>query len=201
MTEEIRNRELSSDIECPNCGAVGIQTRFFNEKFKYGAEGNAVELEARVPFRRCPTCEFEYTDAEAEDLRHEAICRHLKRMIPAEVAGVRKRYDLSRDVFAAKSRLGEASLARWESGQLIQNAAYDNYLFLLTFEDNMRRLEERFISRGIEISAKSAREYDVERRETRYAPTVPARFRALANPDHVQRESFRFHLRRSVRAS
>ncbi len=64
-------------------------------------------------------------------------------MIPADVAEVRKRYRLRREEFAAKTRLGEASLARWESGQLIQNAAYDNYLYLLTFEENMRRLEER----------------------------------------------------------
>lgn len=143
MAEEIRNQERSSNIECPNCGAIGIQTRFALDKFKYGIGSDAADLEARVPFRRCPTCDFEYTDAAGEDLRHEAICRHLNRMIPADVAEVRKRYRLRREEFAAKTRLGEASLARWESGQLIQNAAYDNYLYLLTFEENMRRLEER----------------------------------------------------------
>lgn len=146
---EIRTQGLSSNIECPNCGAVGVETRFVADKFKYGAGSAAADLEARIPFRRCPTCEFEYTDAEAEDLRHETICHHLKRMIPAEVAEIRKRYHLRRDEFAAKTSLGEASLARWESGQLIQNAAYDNYLYLLTFEENMRRLEERKTERYI----------------------------------------------------
>ena len=112
MIEEAKNQELSSGIECPNCGALGVQTRFVNDKFNYGAELDAVELEAKIPFRRCPTCKFEYTDAGAEDIRHETICRHLRRMIPDEVASVRKRYNLRRDVFAAKIWLGEASLAR-----------------------------------------------------------------------------------------
>jgi DNA-binding transcriptional regulator YiaG len=143
MAEETRNQELSSNIECPNCGAIGVRTRFASDKFKYGVGSDAVDLETRIPFRRCPACEFEYTDAQAEDLRHDAICRHLKRMIPVEIAGIRKRYHLRRDEFAAKTSLGEASLARWESGQLIQNAAYDNYLYLLTFQENMKRLEER----------------------------------------------------------
>jgi DNA-binding transcriptional regulator YiaG len=195
MTEEIKNQELSSGIECPNCGALGVQTRFVNDKFKYGAGPDAVELEAKIPFRQCPTCEFEYTDADAEDIRHEAICRHLQRMIPDEVAGIRKRYNLRRDVFAAKTRLGEASLARWESGQLIQNAAYDSYLYLLSFEDNMRRLEER-------VESAVARAESVRKdRNTERAEITTDRFRALGNSERAWRESCRFHLRRRARAS
>jgi DNA-binding transcriptional regulator YiaG len=170
MKQEIKGQELSSDIECPNCGTLGVQTRFANDKFKYGLGSEAVQLEVKIPFRRCPHCQFEYTDAEAEDIRHEVICRHLQRMIPDEVAGVRKRYNLRRDVFAARTRLGEASLARWESGQLIQNAAYDNYLYLLTFKENMRRLEERFFGGGssVEASPNHPGESIKNGRKTRY---------------------------------
>jgi DNA-binding transcriptional regulator YiaG len=201
MTDDVRNPKASSNIECPNCGAIGVETRFVNDRFKYGVDSSAVDLEARIPFRHCPSCEFDYTDADAEDLRHEAICRHLKRMIPTEVAGIRKHYDLRRDEFAAKTRLGEASLARWESGQLIQNAAYDNYLFLLTFEENMKRLEERPLSIVLEpmIRLESPGEDATERLWSDRAQLPQNRFRALANPEHVQRAACRFYLRRTAR--
>src|SRR5207249_3572020 len=108
------------DSECPNCGERGIETRFVRDAFKYGSGPKAVTLEAMIPFRRCPKCEFEYTDGEAEDLRHEAVCRHLNVMTPTEVVEIRKSHRLNREQFATKTRIGEASLARWESGQVIQ---------------------------------------------------------------------------------
>jgi transcriptional regulator with XRE-family HTH domain len=124
-------------------------------------------------------------------------------MIPGEVAEVRKRYELRRDEFAAKTRLGEASLARWESGQLIQNAAYDNYLYLLTFEENMKRLEERsvnVVSHG-EIRAESSDEEVVEIVRSERAEVSQSRFRALGNPERVRSEACGFRLRRRARAS
>jgi hypothetical protein len=47
---------------------------------------------------------------------------------------------LSRAEFARLTKLGEATLVRWEKGSLIQNPANDQYLRLLGFEDNIRRL-------------------------------------------------------------
>lgn len=131
-------------IECPNCGSTKVETRRLKDRFQYGTGSKAVELEALVPFHRCADCGFEFTDAEAEDARHEAICRHLEVMPPIDVVGVRQRYGMTRAAFAAKSRIGEASLARWETGQLIQNAANDNYLYLLCFADNIDRLDARY---------------------------------------------------------
>lgn len=203
MAEQVKNPVISSNVECPNCGAIGVETRVINDKFKYGVGSNAVDLEAKIPFRHCPMCEFEYTDAEAEDLRHEAICRYLKRMAPGEVADIRKRYELRRDEFAAKTRLGEASLARWESGQLVQNAAYDNYLYLLTFEENMKRLEERSQNTVLEavISAESSAEEVLGNVRGERVGLAQSRFRALANPERVRREACGFRLRRRARAS
>jgi DNA-binding transcriptional regulator YiaG len=102
-----------------------------------------VELTASVPVRICDECGFHFTDEAADDARHEAICRHLRVMTPQEIATVRKDYGLSRPEFARLTRLGEASLARWEAGLLIQNAAYDQFLYLLTFPENIERLKQR----------------------------------------------------------
>jgi len=56
---------------------------------------------------------------------------------------LRKRYNLTRAEFASLTRFGEASLARWETGQLIQNAANDQLLYLLSIESNVERLQKR----------------------------------------------------------
>jgi putative zinc finger/helix-turn-helix YgiT family protein len=129
--------------ECPNCDSNNIDTQMSPIKFKYGTGNKALELEVLVPVRKCNNCGFEYVDSEAEDLKHAAICHHLKVMAPAEVEAIRKQYELSRAQFAQATRIGEASLSRWETGELIQNAAYDDYLYLLQFPENMDRLEKR----------------------------------------------------------
>lgn len=144
MREHITNAEMKSTlIKCPNCGSSRVDTHRQTDLFAYGAGDAVVELSAIIPFRECAECGFEFTDAEAEDARHEAICRHLGVMTPMEVAEVRRQYEMTRAAFAERSRIGEASLARWETGQLIQNAANDNYLYLLSFQQNMDRLEWR----------------------------------------------------------
>ncbi|MGO9274786.1 MAG: type II TA system antitoxin MqsA family protein [Terriglobia bacterium] len=130
--------------ECPNCGSTHVETRTLPDRFQYGSAPKAVELEALVPFRKCADCGFEFTDSDAEDARHEAVCRHLGVMTPSEVRALREEYGLTRAEFAERTRIGEASLARWETGLLIQNRANDNYLYLLRFSESWKRLEDRF---------------------------------------------------------
>ena len=78
-------------------------------------------------------------------------------MKPSEIKALREHYGLSRKEFAEITLLGEASLARWESGELTQNAAYDQLLRLLQFQGNMERLREW---QGDEsMAAKSSPEY------------------------------------------
>jgi putative zinc finger/helix-turn-helix YgiT family protein len=138
------NAEIDSvENECPDCGAREVKTRIVKERFEYGNGTKAVTLEASIPYRRCEKCNFEYTDYEAEDVRHEAVCRHLGVMTPAEIVSLRRGYGLSRAQFAEVTRIGEASLARWETAELIQNAANDDYLYLLSFPANLKLLRER----------------------------------------------------------
>jgi transcriptional regulator with XRE-family HTH domain len=110
------------------------------ETFPYGVGHNRVELTAHVPVRSCAACSFEYYDGEAEDARHEAVCRYLGVQTPAEIETLRKSLHLSRADFADLTQLGEATIARWERGALIQNAANDSYLYLLHWRENIDRL-------------------------------------------------------------
>lgn len=130
-------------LECPDCGSGQVETRMAVDRFTYGVGPRAVDLEAEIPFRRCLDCQFEYTDSAAEDLRHEAICRHLGVMTPNDIVNVRRLSTQSRAEFSVLTKFGEASLLRWESGELIQNRANDNYLYLLQFPENVRRLRVR----------------------------------------------------------
>lgn len=100
-----------------------------------------VELKANIPVRLCSACGFEYTDYHADDARHSAVCQYLGVLTPSEVMAVRKAYGMTRAQFAHVTRIGEASLARWETGELIQNPANDNYLRLLRIPENMERLQ------------------------------------------------------------
>ena len=60
-----------------------------------------------------------------------------------EIKALREKLGLSRTEFARLTRLGEATIARWERGELIQNAGNDSLLRLLQYEDNVRRLRRR----------------------------------------------------------
>jgi putative zinc finger/helix-turn-helix YgiT family protein len=134
---------VDAELECPQCGQKAVTTRIETERFKYGRGEAAVELSADVPVRVCGNCGFEFTDGDAEDFRHEAVCRHLAVLAPRQIIGIRLLYGLSRAEFASVTRFGEASLARWETGSLIQNPANDQLLYLLQFRENFERLRER----------------------------------------------------------
>ena len=130
-------------IACPGCEDTNVQTTIETETFTYGDGAEAVKLTVSVPVRTCTSCGFQFTDDIAEEIRHEAVCRYLGLMSPREIQRVRKAYEMSRAEFARLTRIGEASLARWESGQLIQNPAYDQFLYLLSFPENLERLKSR----------------------------------------------------------
>ncbi len=133
--------KISSVQSCPECGSIAVATEFQRQQFPYGEGNRAVQLEALLPVRRCSECGFEYLDDAAEEIRHEAVCRHLGVLTPHEIRELREQYGLSRMAFSRLTHLGEATLNRWETGALIQNHAYDRLLRLLRFPENVRRLD------------------------------------------------------------
>lgn len=168
-------------LECAQCGSSEVETRYELHHFTYGTGAQAVELEAEVPVRYCRACDFSYLDEEAEDIRHETVCRHLNVLTPTQISDLRARYNLSRGEFARLTRLGEATLARWENGIKIQNAAYDCYLRLLLFSDNVGRLRS--------ITTLSSTSSD-----RHSGHSTASRFRALSNPESLRYEARHFTL-------
>lgn len=134
------SEDSAPSVTCPSCGAAARSERIEEETFQYG-EGRAAEtLTARVTVYECSACTDEFLDGHADDARHEAICRHLGVFTPEQIKALRTRYGLSRAQFSRISKLGEATLARWERGSLIQNSAHDRFLYLLSFPENLDRL-------------------------------------------------------------
>ena len=172
------------DIECPMCSSQSVVTRFESETFEYGSKKeNAIKLTASIPVRTCNECGFEFTDIDAEDIRHSVVCKHLGRITPLDIRGLRKGYDLTRKKFSELTLLGEASLARWETGELIQNAAYDQFLYLLKFRDNIDRLYQRH-----SIKEKEYKEVETGVRKK------SAKFRVLTDMQELTRKAKEFRL-------
>ena len=133
---------VDADDLCPQCGASSVTTFYHHDTFNYGTGDSAVELHVELPVRRCAACEFEFLDHEGERLRHEAVCRHLGVLSPAEVRAIRKQHGMTRSAFAQATGLGEATLNRWENGVVVQNLANDRYLRLLVRPGLLSTLNE-----------------------------------------------------------
>jgi putative zinc finger/helix-turn-helix YgiT family protein len=128
---------------CFNCGSSPVLKSWQKQIFQYGSGESAAELVANVPVFTCSTCGFQFAGPEAEELRHEAVCRHVGVLTPSEIATIRERIGLGRNQFAERTGIGIASLKRWESGALIQNVANDALIYLMAFPDNLPRLTQR----------------------------------------------------------
>ena len=139
---ESTNNAASTAFACPQCGEGAISTSKQRDKFVYGTGDSEVELIVDLPVRHCNDCDFHYIDFEAEDIKHEAVCRHLGVLPPAAIVSIRKKHGLSRAAFAKITGLGEASLGRWEKGINIQNIGNDRYIRLLEDPGVMQQLRE-----------------------------------------------------------
>src|SRR5438309_2317469 len=83
-------------IQCPQCGSREVRTTQAEDPFVYGQGENAVRLCTVVPLRTCTKCGFQFLDSEAEEIQHEAVCRHLGVLTPAKIRALRKRRGRSR---------------------------------------------------------------------------------------------------------
>ena len=178
-------REVREEIACPLCGGEAIVTTQHLQAFNYGSGESAVELTAKVPVRRCETCEFEFLDEEAERLKHEAICEHFGILSPNEIRRIRGYHRMTRARFARVTGLGEASLNRWENGLNMQTLANDRYLRLLARPENLRLLDD--------LAGSGSHSPSI-------SVPVQQRFRILNVTDALRKEGNSFHLRKGKAA-
>lgn len=171
---------VQSELVCPLCDNDGITTEWNSLDFNYGADESMVELSVDVPVHRCDACKFEFLDDEAERLKHEAVCRHLGVLTPAEVRSIRDGFGMARTQFARLTGIGEASLNRWENGLSIQTHAYDRYLRLLTRPVNRSYLEDFLHSTAASLTFGRS----------------GGRFREIEVTGHMRKEQRNFQLRK-----
>ena len=124
---------------CAMCGSENISTKEEDYDFPYGTEEKSAQITAHVTVNYCEECGFSWLDNMAQELCHEAVCRHEGVMSPAEIRKLRDSYGLSQSEFADATGLGVATVSRWERGIVIQNEAYDKYLSLLKLPLNFER--------------------------------------------------------------
>ena len=174
----VSDEGVQDEPTCFECDAPA-DTKWQEHTFPYGLDDSAVELTVSLPVRICSSCGFEFLDHEAEILKHEAVCAHLGVLSPKEILGIREAYDLSRNEFAQATRLGEATLNRWENGIKIQTLANDRYLRLLSQPGNMQWLK------NLELAAQTTSSYTNLREE---------KFPHLNVSDDVLRDQRHFQL-------
>lgn len=133
-------REIDGPDSCEMCGTPGLKTERVRNPFIYGIGSDAVELTADIPVHTCKSCAVSFTGEDAEVIEHDVVCRHLGVLTPDEIRALRDRYGMSRAAFARLTGFGEATLARWERRELIQNTSCDRYLQLLRHPPNVDRL-------------------------------------------------------------
>jgi putative zinc finger/helix-turn-helix YgiT family protein len=128
---------------CPQCGEPRLESVQVEETFDHGGRKKPIRVTARLSVKRCRNCAFVFEDWQTERARHRAACAQVGVQSPDEIRSIRNSYELSQKEFARLTRLGAATLNRWERGHLIQNGAYDDYLYLLRFPENLERLKDR----------------------------------------------------------
>ena len=144
--QEPRNRVEDPNREkatCPLCEAPATTT-VVDDTFTYGSGSDAVDLDVRLPVRRCDTCDIDFLDHVGERIQTEAVYRHHGLLTPWEIRAIRDRRNLSRAAFAEITGLGEATIKRWETGATAQNRGNDRYLRLLN-NDSCWSLLQRIV--------------------------------------------------------
>ncbi len=63
-------------VSCPDCGETEFTVSDVVDNYQYGSGSDAVELTATLPVYTCNSCGFQFTDCDAEIIRHEAVCNH-----------------------------------------------------------------------------------------------------------------------------
>ena len=125
---------------CPDCNGK-LMCAWHETTLTYGDEEEHQKFEVDLPIHTCSDCGFETLSDYGVRLKHEALCRRLGVLTPAEIRNIRELRGLNRPEFAELTGIGEASLGRWERAEGVQSLAYDRYLRLLSVQDGIHQLK------------------------------------------------------------
>lgn len=129
---------------CPVCAEGELRSVLRTEHLEYSANGGTLTVEVKnVPVQQCPHCEEVFSGPEAGRMRDDVLRHALGLLSPQEIRSMRERMGLTQAELAKLTGIGEASISRWERGQLIQSKAFDRYLRLLAASrENLKRLRD-----------------------------------------------------------
>lgn len=132
---------------CEDCG--GRSTLVWRSApFAYLDGDKQVELVASIPVWKCANCGDQYTDSQAEDIRHESVCHYLGRLTPSDIKTFREVYQLTQGRLGEVTGYGVASIRRWETGNQIQSLSADRSLRLLFSSPEVFRIALRIEGRS-----------------------------------------------------
>ena len=127
-------------------------------------ERNGESFTVRVPGLVCQNCGFATITNKQSGKFTQAVSDAYRRahglLTTADLQGLRKRYEMSQIEFAHYLGVGEASVKRWESGQ-VQDKAMDELIRLKTDPDvALRNARQLNASRQVLIEATKEQVYN-----------------------------------------
>jgi DNA-binding transcriptional regulator YiaG len=156
---------------CFFCGSNQVHARKVMDRVQFETIFGMAAKEVHLPALVCAACGQAVIGEEGQELRDQIIAKERRERIAAEILQIRGSTALTRNEWLALTRIGDASLSRWENASLEPNAAYANYLFLLSYRDNLHRLKSREVR--IELESACLREEDCKSKESFYAEAFP----------------------------
>jgi len=128
---------------CPSCGHLSLEQRLVHERFEYGGEDKTVWVEVEnVPVEVCGHCGEPFSGPAAAAVRHDAICKTLGLLTPADIRALRERFAMTQEQFAVSTGIGVATISRWERGRWVQTRAHDRLLRTLDENRVLREVVE-----------------------------------------------------------
>ncbi|KHO61872.1 XRE family transcriptional regulator [Thermoanaerobacter sp. YS13] len=128
---------------CPVCGKEQ-QTEVIEKEEISNVRGDEIKVLARI--RVCSVCGEELFDEELEEENIQRVYDIYRKkhgiLSPEEIKGIRESYGLSQRAFAKLLGIGEASIARYETGALPEKSL-SNMIMLLKDPKNMKKLLEK----------------------------------------------------------
>ncbi|HCD10262.1 MAG TPA: transcriptional regulator [Thermoanaerobacter sp.] len=128
---------------CPVCG-IEQETEIIEKEEASNVRGDEIKALARI--RVCSVCGEELFDEELEEGNIKKVYDIYRKkhgiLLPEEIRNIRESYGLSQRAFAKLLGIGEASIARYETGALPEKSL-SNMLMLLKDPKNMEKLLEK----------------------------------------------------------
>jgi putative zinc finger/helix-turn-helix YgiT family protein len=127
-----RKRSNRNTILPPHCPECGRDAAWAREMVRQTQEFRGDTLEVTAPLRRCGACGFSLlTTEDATALAQATVAAWQQKhglLTASDIVEGRKKLKVSQKGLAERSRLGSASIKRWESGLVAQTQAHDEVL-------------------------------------------------------------------------